>query len=103
MQGQPDTRILYAPGVTTHSGQQAQISVTESQDFNGNVIEVGPICDLLPEVSGDWIDLTVVAKVTEFGEIVSDQLNGLQLRPKQSDSGGKSEGAVHSVNATGYI
>jgi beta-lactamase regulating signal transducer with metallopeptidase domain len=104
MQRQPDTSILYAPSVTTRSGQQAQISVTEPQDFNGHVIQVGPFCELLPEVSGDWIDLAVIAKVTEFGEVVPDQLNGLQLRPKQSNGSGKpEEGEVRSVNATGYI
>src|SRR5437867_106107 len=57
--------ILTASRVTTFSGQQSQIQVLDAVPAYGTEIRVGPICDLIPYVSGELVDLAVVASVTE--------------------------------------
>jgi beta-lactamase regulating signal transducer with metallopeptidase domain len=56
--------ILSAPQVTTLSGRQTEISVTQATEVNGNAIQTGPVLDILPFVSDDGFTLSVDASAT---------------------------------------
>ena len=70
-----DVDVLSAPEVTTMSGRQARVSITEthrvvisSDPQASETIESGPILDIVPTVLADGftVQLTVAASVTEF-------------------------------------
>jgi hypothetical protein len=56
--------ILSTPRVATASGRQAQVQMVDMFSFGGQVYPIGPVIDLVPEVSADrrTIDLTVSAQ-----------------------------------------
>ncbi len=75
MEQRRGAEVLSAPQVTTMSGRQAQISITEERRFvlspgqqSGEPIQTGPMLDIVPTVLADGytIQLAVNASVTEF-------------------------------------
>jgi hypothetical protein len=62
----PGMSILSSPTVTTLSGRQARISVSESRTVpDGSVVEFGPTVDLIPTLGADGnVEMAVNAKLT---------------------------------------
>jgi len=56
--------ILSAPKVTTLSGRQAQISITQTTEVSENQVPNGPVLEILPLVAEDGITLSVDASAT---------------------------------------
>lgn len=64
---QAGTDILSTPRVTTLSGRQAKVAVLHRQTILSlGEVETGVTLDLLPTVAQGGIELTAMAKITEF-------------------------------------
>jgi len=108
---QPGLTVLAAPRITSQSGVQTRIEVGDPSANSGtaprtNQSWTAPACDVIPQVNGDQIALTLAAKVTESGAVTADSngLPGLGPVPAADRGSSKSpEGPVYAVNAIGYI
>jgi beta-lactamase regulating signal transducer with metallopeptidase domain len=86
-----DIQTLLTPRVTTFSGRNAQVETSDIRLTPD--LKLTTTVDLLPDLKGDQIDLTINAAFLESGRI--DQLH---TRP----DGAKAD-TVFSVNAVGYV
>jgi hypothetical protein len=86
-----DIQTFLTPRVTTFSGRNAQVETSDIRLTPD--LKLTTTVDLLPDLKGDQIDLTINAAFLESGRI--DQLH---TRP----DGAKAD-TVFSVNAVGYV